>query len=160
MLFRQDFGGRHERDVVAALQRHQRAARRNDRFAGAHVALQQPPHWVRARHVPAQLAQDFSLRSGQLEAEPGKKGLDQVVVPAARQRSGLGLEMPPAMLYSLLQFDEFVQSEPPHCQFGISVRFREMQHPNRPGAGGKGSGRGQGASGRSRVLWKLRLATC
>ena len=123
VLFRQDFGRGHERDVVAAFQRHQRAARRHDRLAGADVALQQPPHRVRAGQVLAQLAQDFGLRLGQLEAEPGEKGLDEMIVPAARQRPGLGLEIPPATLDLPLQLDELIQRQPPPRQLGVRERF-------------------------------------
>ena len=123
VLFRQNFGRRHERDVVAAFQRHQRAARRHDRLAGADVALQQPPHRVRAGQVLAQLAQDFGLRLGQLEAEPGEKGLDEMIVAAARQRPGLGLEVPPAKLYLPLQLDELVQRQPPPRQLGVRERL-------------------------------------
>ena len=93
MLFRQHFGRRHEGDIVAAFQRHQRAAGRHDGLAGAHIALQQPAHRVCAGKALAQFAQDPRLRLGQLEPEPGQKGFDEMIVPAARQRLGPGLEV-------------------------------------------------------------------
>ena len=123
VLFRQNFGRGHERDVVAAFQRHQRAARRHDRLAGADIALQQPSHRVRAGQVLAQLAQDFGLRRGQLKAEPGQKGLDEMVVAAARQRLGFGLEIPPAPLNLPLEVNELIQRQPPPCQLGIRRVF-------------------------------------
>ena len=139
VLFRQNFGRGHERDVVAAFQRHQRAARRHDRLAGADVALQQPPHRVRAGQVLAQLAQDFGLRLSQLKAEPGQKGLDEMVVAAARQRPGFGLEIPPATLNLPLQVDELIQRQPPPASSVSGEGFREVQHADRLGAGRAGS---------------------
>ena len=139
VLFRQHFGRGHERDVVAAFQRHQRAARRHDRLAGADIALQQPSHRVRAGQVLAQLAQDLGLRFSQLKAEPGQEGLDEMIVAAARQRPGFGLEIPPATLNLPLQFNELIQRQPPPRQLGISQGLREVQHADRPGARRPGS---------------------
>ena len=141
MLFRQHLGRRHERDVVAAFQRHQRATRGHDRLAGAHVPLQQPPHRVRSGQIPAQFPQDFGLRLRQLKTESGKEGLDQVIVPAARQRRGLGLEVPAAKLDLPLQFHELIQREPAPRYLGVREGFREMQHANRLGAGGERRGK-------------------
>ena len=52
VLFGQDLGRRHERDVVAAFQRHQRAAGRHGGFARADVALEQAAHRERGRRGP------------------------------------------------------------------------------------------------------------
>ena len=69
MLFRQDFRRRHQRGIEAALQGHQCRAGRHHGFAGTDVALQQPPHRVRAAHVRADFAEHLRLRAGQPEAK-------------------------------------------------------------------------------------------
>ena len=81
------------------------------------------------------------MRPGQLEAELGEKGLDQMIVPTAGQRLGLGLEVPPAKLDLPLELDELVQRESaPRC-LRVRQGFGEVQHANRLGAGGKGRGK-------------------
>ena len=90
MLFRQNFRRRHQRDVESAFQRHQRAAGRHHGFAGTDIALQQPPHRMRAGPCPcANFAQHFGLRGGELETQLGKERFDQAVVAAARQPRAL-----------------------------------------------------------------------
>ncbi len=56
MLLGEDFGRRHERGLVAGLDRLQRGERGDDRLAAADVALQQALHRLAAREVAADLA--------------------------------------------------------------------------------------------------------
>ena len=86
MLFRQNFRRRHQRDVEAAFDRHQRAARRDRRFAGADIALQQPPHRMRAAHVRTDFFEHTRLCCRELEAELREKWFHQTIVATARQR--------------------------------------------------------------------------
>ena len=74
VLLGEDFGRRHERDLLAALDRLQRGERGDDRLAGAHVALQQALHRRRALQVVRDLAPHALLRARELEAG----ALDQV----------------------------------------------------------------------------------
>ncbi len=53
VLLGEDFGRRHERDLLARFDRLQRGQRGDDRLAGADVALQQPLHRRRALQVVA-----------------------------------------------------------------------------------------------------------
>ena len=86
VLFRQNFCWRHQRDVEAAFNRHQRAARRDRRFSRANIALQQSPHRVRAAHVRANFFQDIRLRRRELETELCEERFHQTIVTTARQR--------------------------------------------------------------------------
>ena len=51
VLLGEDLGRRHERDLEAVLHRDDRGQQRDDRLAGADVALQQPLHRPRLLHV-------------------------------------------------------------------------------------------------------------
>jgi hypothetical protein len=51
VLLGQDLGRRHEGHLQAVLHRHERGEQRDDRLAGADVALQQPVHRLRTLQV-------------------------------------------------------------------------------------------------------------
>ena len=51
VLLGEDLGRRHERHLQAVLHRHERREQRDDRLAGADVALQQPVHRRGPLHV-------------------------------------------------------------------------------------------------------------
>ena len=57
VLLGEDFGRRHDRDLIAVFHRLQRSQRRDDRLAAADIALQQALHRMRLREVGADLAQ-------------------------------------------------------------------------------------------------------
>ena len=65
VLLGQDLGGRHERGLVAGLDRGEDGERGHHRLARAHVALQQPVHRVGLGHVGPDLAPDPLLGRGQ-----------------------------------------------------------------------------------------------
>ena len=67
MLFGQDLGGRHERDLASAFDRLERGERSDDRLARADVALQQSLHRRRAFQVAADFGPNALLRTRQLE---------------------------------------------------------------------------------------------
>jgi len=137
VLLRQDLGGGHERDAIAAFQRHQAAAGRDDGFAGADVALEQPPHGVGAGHIAAQLAQDAGLRAGQREAQPRQKGFDEPVIAGARPGAGPGGEVLPPKLNPPLQRQELLERQPPPGQFRLRRVVREVQPADGLGARGQ-----------------------
>ena len=62
MLLRQNFGRRHERDLVAVFNRDDRRLEGHDRFARSHVALQQTPHGAGRLHVGGDFFQHPLLR--------------------------------------------------------------------------------------------------
>jgi len=134
MLFRKDFCRGHERDVEAAFQRHQRRAGGHGGFARTDIALQQPPHRMRAAHVLADFAQHLRLRTGKLETEPGKKRFDEAVVAAARQRRCVRFKIFPPGPDLNLQFNELVQRQPSPCNFDVGQFLREMRHVDGVGA--------------------------
>ena len=69
MLLRQDLGRRHEGHLEAVLHRDERRQQRDDRLAGADVALQQPVHRLRPLHVVDDLADRLLLVARQLERQ-------------------------------------------------------------------------------------------
>ena len=134
MLFRQNFRRRHQRGVEPAFQGHQRRGGRHHGFAGADVALQQPPHRVRTAHVSADFAKHLRLRAGELEAELRQKRFHQTVIAAAGQGVRFGLEIFPAKLHCGLQGDELVQRQPPPRDFHVGQFFGKMNHADGVGA--------------------------
>ena len=80
VLLGQDLGRRHERDLIAVLHGHHRGQQRDDRLAGADIALQQPLHRPCLLHVGDDLGQRLTLTVGQLERQHGaRRGADAVV---------------------------------------------------------------------------------
>ena len=76
MLFRQDLGRRHERDLEVVLHRDQRGQERDDRLPGPDVPLQKAVHWFRQFHVADDLANGLLLIAGQLERARGVRTLE------------------------------------------------------------------------------------
>ena len=134
MLFGQNLRRSHQRHIVAALQGHQRAARRDHGLAGADVSLQQPPHWMQAGHVFAQLPQNLGLRFGQFETQLCEKRLHEAVVPAARQTSRFGFKILAPEEHLQLQCDKLVQRQSPPRRLFVPGFLREMEQPDRLGA--------------------------
>src|SRR5437867_2760370 len=112
MLFSQNLRGRHERDVVAAFQGHQRAARSHGGLARAHVALQQAAHGKAPAQVRPQFTQDASLRRRELEAELAKEWADEAVVAGAGERLSVCFQVFAPSLNRKPQLDELVQRQP------------------------------------------------
>ena len=111
VLLGEDFRRRHERDLLARFDGLQRGQRRDDRLAGADVALQQPLHRRRALQVMRDLAPHALLRARQLE----RHALEQL----PRQRARAGQHRRPAQRARLpmrlerqLLREQFVELEP------------------------------------------------
>src|SRR5918993_2445358 len=80
MLPREDFGGRHERNLKAVLNRHERRQERDDRLAGADISLQKAVHRLGALQVVDDLSDGLALSRRQLERQdPGSGRADPVV---------------------------------------------------------------------------------
>ena len=69
MLLGQNLRRREYDDAETALDGSQRCAGGDGGFAGADVALQQPAHRVRARHVTGNLLPRALLRAGKFKAQ-------------------------------------------------------------------------------------------
>jgi hypothetical protein len=94
VLLREDLGGRHHRNLIAALYRLQRGERRHHRLAAAHITLQQPLHRVRLRQIGADLAQSPLLSARELERQCRQQPRRQVaMLRQARRRDRLPASM-------------------------------------------------------------------
>ena len=80
MLAGQNFGGSEHRHLIAILDGNHSGFRRDDGFAAAHVALQQPVHGARRRHILRDLAQHTLLRAGGFEGQHGFDALAHAIV--------------------------------------------------------------------------------
>ena len=84
VLAREHFRGRHERRLRAGFDRDRHGEQGDDRLAGADVALQQPQHAPRRRHIGLDLAHGLALRARQREGERvGDRRADASVAPDA-----------------------------------------------------------------------------
>ncbi|MNZ79083.1 hypothetical protein D3C78_976770 [compost metagenome] len=103
VLLGEDLGGRHQRHLVAGLQRLQRGQRGDHGLAGADVALHQAQHRLGLGQVPGDFRRHALLRAGGGEAEVGQvlrrqaRGLGQLrrllgahALAQARQRQLVG----------------------------------------------------------------------
>ena len=86
MLLGEDFGGRHQRDLVAVFDGLQGGQRGDDGLAAADIALQQALHRVRLFQVVADFAQHFLLRGGQRK----RQRLQQLLRMSAVARGSCG----------------------------------------------------------------------
>ena len=82
MLLGQDLGRRHERHLQAVLHRHQRRQQRDDRLAGADVALQQPVHRLRPLHVVDDLLERLRCPAVSLNGSTAPRGCADAIVDA------------------------------------------------------------------------------
>ena len=73
MLARQDLGRRHDRSLAAGLDRGEHREHGDERLAAADVALEQPQHARRPRHVGLDRRQHLPLPGGQAE----RQGVEQ-----------------------------------------------------------------------------------
>ncbi|MCY1529070.1 hypothetical protein D9M68_641970 [compost metagenome] len=89
VLFSEDFGGRHQRDLGAAGDGLRRGNGRHHGLAAAHVALQQAMHGIRLGEIRGDFLDDALLRAGQFERQYFIQSGDQPAgFGARRQRLG------------------------------------------------------------------------
>ena len=136
VLLGEDFGRRHECDLIARLDGLQRRQRRDHRLAAADVALQEPLHRLAFREVAPDLRDDALLRPGQGERKPRveraseRRIARQTRCPAPRPRTAVDLER------KLLR-DKLVELEPrprrmralvERCLRGVGGRLVQVAH--------------------------------
>jgi hypothetical protein len=80
VLFGQQFGGCHDRDLPAVLDHREARERGHQRLAAADVALHQAQHRRAAREVAADLGADAQLRAGRGEGERAQQALAESAV--------------------------------------------------------------------------------
>src|SRR5262245_49875100 len=103
MLFRQDFGGSHQRHIKPTLQSHERGAGRDNSFSRTHVTLEQSPHGRPGPEVTPDFPEHMGLSASQLETQIGKERFDQMIVSLTRIAHRSGLEIATALLNCKLQ---------------------------------------------------------
>src|SRR5882724_2331351 len=67
MLLRQDFSRRHERDLISIFNRDDGSLKRDNRLAGADIALEQPAHRKGRLHVGGDFLEHALLRAGRMK---------------------------------------------------------------------------------------------
>jgi hypothetical protein len=92
MLSCQHLGRRHQGGLRARLDRLQHGQRRDHRLAAADIALKEPPHPLRPRHVAQDLGERALLGCGQGEGQTCAKRRPQ---PAVAGENAAGLGRPP-----------------------------------------------------------------
>ena len=113
VLLGEDLGRRHERDLEAVLHRHHRRQQRDDRLAGADVALQQPLHRPRLLHVGDDLGERLALPVGQLERQHRARALADAIVDRRHQRLAHLRVLVPAQREPGLEDEEVLEDQPP-----------------------------------------------
>ena len=138
MLFREELGRRHERDLQAVLQRDEGGQQGHDGLAAAHVALQEPVHRMGATQVVDDGAQRPPLAGGQPEGQHGEGRTADAVVDPHRVRLALPGPGPAPDLEAEPEQEQFFQDQP-HLGGAAElvqprergVRGREMRFPER-----------------------------
>ena len=131
VLLRQQLRGRHHRGLRALLDGAQRRERRHHGFAGAHVALHQPHHRMRALEVGGDLVPDAALCRGQRERQLCETAIHQVGLPRQRPRLvavGRLAQQPQADLVR----EQLLEGEPPLRGVPSVVPRRDVLVRRRP----------------------------
>ena len=130
VLLGERLGRRHQRALAAGLDRPQERVERDDRLAGADVALEQALHRRRAREVGVDLGDRLLLMLGQLERECGAVAADQLA--RLRQRGGdLLLALGSAPRQRQLEDEQLVEGEPLPSLLGLLERARLVDRRQR-----------------------------
>ena len=138
MLPRQDFGRRHHRGLPAGLDGPRHGEQADQRLAAADIAMQQPQHPARRRHVVQDLAQRDLLRARQLEGQGAGDFRRQP--PVADDGAPAGpAEPPPQQGQRQLPGKQLVAGQP-HPGRGVEIDVAlvggTMQRLQRVGEGG------------------------
>ncbi len=111
VLLGKDLGRRHEGHLQPVLHGHERRQQRDDRLAGAHVALQQPVHRLRALQVVDDLLQRLLLAVRQTERQDLPRRFADAVVNADGRRLLLGGGGVPSRQDAGLEQEGFLEDE-------------------------------------------------
>ena len=142
VLFGQHLGRHHERALVPALHGGEQRGERDDRLARADVALEEPVHRERTRHVGDDHRQRLALGAGELVGQAGEESCDEGPGHGARhlpgrhvvaERPGVGLERAPAQDERELQAEQLVEHEAPPGAVACVERFGQVDAVERIG---------------------------
>jgi hypothetical protein len=81
MLFREQFGRRHQRGLKSGADRPRGGERRDDGLAAADIALQQPAHGMESGEIRGNCGDGSALRTGQPERQRRSEPLVQLRTP-------------------------------------------------------------------------------
>lgn len=84
MLLCQNFGGRHERNLISIFDGDDSGFERNDRFARSNISLQQTPHGERLFHVGRDFLKNTLLRRRGMKRQNLLDGLSNLAIQAER----------------------------------------------------------------------------
>ena len=111
VLLGEDFGGRHERDLLPVLHREHRREQSNDGLAGTDIALQQAVHRMGALHVVGNLLQRHALTRRQPKRQHGPERVANAIVHARHQRLALRFRFALAQQQAHLEAEELLEDE-------------------------------------------------
>ena len=164
MLLGQDLGRRHERHLQAVLHGDDRRQQRDDRLAGAHIALQQAVHRLRSLQIVDDLLERRALPGGQLERQHAPRRFADAIVDDDAAGFGSATRRAPPRHHARLEQKRLFEDEAAlrrRCEavqfVDRRVRRRKMRGDGAPriASGGprlrrNSSGTGSGRSGGSR----------
>ncbi len=115
MLLGQQFGGRHQRHLVAGRDRDQGSPRRDNGLAAADIALYQSQHRHRCGQIARDLGAYATLRGCQRECQPVLEGGVQSAV-AAEHRRRLRAHALAQTTQADVVGQQFLEGQPPLCR--------------------------------------------
>ncbi len=108
----EDLGGGEERGLAARVDDSEHRPERDDRLAGADLALEQPVHRVVAGEVVGDLRSDNGLPGGERERQPFVERLEQPTRPRHARRRLLRTVDEPAAGEGDLEDERLLEAEP------------------------------------------------
>ena len=141
VLLGERLGRRHQRGLVAVLDRAQHRVERDDGLAGADLAHQQPLHRARRARDPRRSPRSPPLVAGQREREPVfQPARRELGAPVQHRRDGARLSAAPALLQGQLGQQQLVEGEPPPSLLLVVWHRSESARPGAlPGRSGSRS---------------------
>ena len=139
VLLCEHLGRRHQRALVAALDRGEQCGDRDDGLAGADVALQQPVHRHRPGQVLGELGERTLLGSCEREREVRHESLDQSRGHRVAFGGGMGdahrgpLDVDLALHQRQLEAEQLVEDQPLTRADHVGHRLGPMDPPERIG---------------------------
>ena len=121
VLFRKDFGGRHQCTLVATLHRAEHRAHGDERLARSDVALQQAVHRVRAGEVAFDLLDRSLLSTRQLIWQRRPESPDELAIHSVADALGVALHRQLAHHQNRLHAKQFIEREPTTGGFLLRV---------------------------------------
>ncbi|CAB5041515.1 unannotated protein [freshwater metagenome] len=137
VLLGEDLGGCEQDGLAAVIDHREHGAQGDDRLARADLALQEPVHRVRARHVLGDRSAHLELSGGELEGQPRLEVLEEPARPrntrSGRQRRRRGSTLGK----NGLQHECLIPAQPLTCAVDIGPRLRAMDGQQRASQAGQ-----------------------